>query len=187
MIPNMGIDDALFSKTRRRILGLLFGNPERSYYMNEIVRHADAGIGSVQRELGRMAQAGLVVVERQGNQKHFRADPACVIFDELRSIVRKAFDISEIIRTALIPSAREIRQAFLFGPAARGHRDGPVDLLVESDTLGHGEIERVMRHVTAETGRAVVVHLVRSAEMRARTPALKRVLKQPRLPLLGDA
>ena len=56
IIPNMGtskesLSETLFSKTQRGVLGLLFGNPERSYYANEIVRHAQAGIGTVQREL----------------------------------------------------------------------------------------------------------------------------------------
>ena len=46
--------EALFTKTQRRVLGLLFGNPDRSYYANEIVRFAGAGIGAVQRELERL-------------------------------------------------------------------------------------------------------------------------------------
>ena len=47
----IGLSEALFSKTQRRVLGLLFGNPDRSYYTNEVVRFAGAGIGAVQREL----------------------------------------------------------------------------------------------------------------------------------------
>ena len=35
------------TKTQRRILGLLFGSPERSHYGNEIVRAARVGIGAV--------------------------------------------------------------------------------------------------------------------------------------------
>ena len=52
IIPNMGAietgpSEALFTGTQRRVLGLLFGHPERSFYANEIVRHAGAGIGAV--------------------------------------------------------------------------------------------------------------------------------------------
>jgi len=31
-----GLSGALFAKTRRRVLGLLYGNPGRSYFANEI-------------------------------------------------------------------------------------------------------------------------------------------------------
>lgn len=65
IIPKMGmkktsLGEALFGKTQRRVLGLLFGNPDRSYYANEIVRLAGAGIGAVQRELERLETAQLI-------------------------------------------------------------------------------------------------------------------------------
>ena len=31
----MNIGDALFTTTQQRVLGLLFGNPEKSFYTNE--------------------------------------------------------------------------------------------------------------------------------------------------------
>jgi predicted nucleotidyltransferase len=81
--------EALFTKTQRRILGIIFGNPERSHYANEIVRGAGVGIGAALRELERLANAGLIVVARIGNQKHFQANRNSPVFDELRSIARK--------------------------------------------------------------------------------------------------
>ena len=83
------LSDALFSKAQRRVLALLFGHSERSFYANEIVRAARAGVGAVQRELESLAAAGLVTVNRVGNQKHYRANRGSPIFEELRSIVAK--------------------------------------------------------------------------------------------------
>ena len=60
------LGEALFTKTQRRLLGLLFGNPDRSYYANEIVRFAGAGIGAVQRELERLESAHLVNASKIG-------------------------------------------------------------------------------------------------------------------------
>ena len=87
----MGTDpaEALFSKTQRRILGLLFGAPERSHYANEIVRSAGVGIGAALRELERLVASGLVVVARIGNQKHFQANRNAAIFGELEGLARK--------------------------------------------------------------------------------------------------
>ncbi len=81
--------EALFTKTQRRILGLLFGSPDRTHYGNEIVRSAGVGIGAAMRELGRLQAAGLVVVARIGNQKHFQANRRSPIFEELASLARK--------------------------------------------------------------------------------------------------
>jgi predicted nucleotidyltransferase len=87
-----GLSETLFSKTQRGVLGLLFGNPDRSYYANEIVRHANAGIGAVQRELQRMAAFGLLTVKRIGNQKHYQANRNSPIFAELEGIVQKIIE-----------------------------------------------------------------------------------------------
>jgi predicted nucleotidyltransferase len=83
------LSEALFSGTQRRVLALLFGDPDRSFYANEIVRAARAGVGSVQRELESLARAGLVTVTRLGNQKHYRANRDSPIFGELRGIIAK--------------------------------------------------------------------------------------------------
>jgi predicted nucleotidyltransferase len=102
----MGTDpaEALFSKTQRRILGLLFGAPERSHYANEIVRSADVGIGAALRELERLVASGLVVVARIGNQKHFQANRNAPIFGELEGIARK-------ILMEEVPGANRVRTA----------------------------------------------------------------------------
>ena len=46
-----GLADALFSGTQQRVLGWLFGQPQRSFYANELIGLAGAGSGAVQREL----------------------------------------------------------------------------------------------------------------------------------------
>lgn len=97
IIPNMGTieagpSEALFTRTQRRVLGLLFGHPERSFYANEIVRHAGAGIGAVQRELERLAAAGLLTVAWIGNQKHYQANRRSPVFREIAGLVRKTIN-----------------------------------------------------------------------------------------------
>lgn len=81
--------DALFTGTQQRLLALLFGHPERTFFVTELIELAHSGRGSVQRELSRLEQAGLLLTERHGNQKHCRANPEAPIFNELCAIVRK--------------------------------------------------------------------------------------------------
>ena len=81
--------EALFTKTQRRVLGLLFGAPERSFYANEVVRSAGVGIGAALRELDRLVASNLVLSALIGNQKHFQANRDAPVFEELRGIARK--------------------------------------------------------------------------------------------------
>jgi hypothetical protein len=83
------IADALFSTTQQRVLALLFGQPERSFFTNELIGLVGAGSGAVQREVRRLVECGLVTVTRLGSQKHYQANPAAPIYEELRGIVTK--------------------------------------------------------------------------------------------------
>jgi DNA-binding transcriptional ArsR family regulator len=88
------LSDALFTRTQQRVLGCLFGQPGRSFSVNELIHATRAGSGAVQRELARLAGAGLITSEPIGNQKRYRANPDSPIHDELVSIVRKTLDIT---------------------------------------------------------------------------------------------
>src|SRR5512137_2233677 len=88
-----GLADALFSKTKQRVLGLLFGQPERSFYVSVIVSRVRGGTGTVLRKLARLEKSGLVSVKQVGNQRHYRANASSPLFDELRSIVDKTVGV----------------------------------------------------------------------------------------------
>ena len=62
-----------------------------------------------QRELARLEASGLVTVTRVGKQKHYQANAAAPVFEELRSLVLKTFGLSELLRGALEPLSSSIR------------------------------------------------------------------------------
>src|SRR6058998_3432681 len=104
--------DALFAKVQQRVLGVLFGNPGRSFYANEVIGLARSGTGAVQRELARLEASGLVRVTRLGKQKHYQANTASPVFQELRSLVLKTVGLADVLRGALAPVAKSIHAAF---------------------------------------------------------------------------
>jgi hypothetical protein len=65
------------------VLGLLFGQPSRSFFASELIELTGSGSGAVQRELKRLSSSGLVTVKRIGKQKHYQANPDCPVFEEL--------------------------------------------------------------------------------------------------------
>jgi len=187
-----GLSDALFAKTQRRVLGLLFGNPDRSYFANEIVRLAESGIGAVHRELATLEASGLVTATRIGNQKHYQANRASPIFKELRGIVVKTFGVADVLREALAPLAAKIRAAFIYGSVAKGSDTAAsdVDLLVVSDEVSYSDLFALAAETERRLGRKVNPTFYTPAELRqklaARNAFATRVLERPKVFVIGS-
>ena len=117
MLP-ISIGDALFTKTQQRVLGLLYGKPDKSFYTNEIMRWADMGRGTIRRELDRLVSAGLLSATRLGNQNHYQANQDNPVYTELLGIVKKTFGVADVIRLALKPleSQIELKKPRAIGP-----------------------------------------------------------------------
>src|SRR5215475_13171791 len=92
--------DALFTKTQQRVLRVLFGEPDRSFYASELIRTAGTGSGAAQRELAKLEGSGLIVGRRIGHQKHYQANAASPLFREIRNIVLKTVGLAEPLRDA---------------------------------------------------------------------------------------
>jgi predicted nucleotidyltransferase len=188
----IGLADALFGQVRQRVLGLLFGHPERSFYTNEIIGWVDAGSGAVQRELARLEAVGLVTTSRVGRQKHYQANERAPIFSELRGIVLKTSGLGDVLRDALSPFHGDIRAAFVFGSIAKGS-DGArsdVDLMVIGDRLTYAELFSALETASSRLARSVNPTIYTSAELARRVgernPFLMKVLEQPKIWLIGE-
>ena len=187
-----GLANALFTKVQQRVLGVLFGNPHRSFYANEVIALAGSGTGAVQRELARLAAVELVTVRRQGNQKHYQADAASPIFGELRGLVLKTFGLADIVRMALSPLAAQIRGAFVYGSVAKTQDTAAsdIDLMVVSDSLTYAEVFAALEQASSDLGRTINPAVYTSKEfarkLREGKAFLTRVMNQPKLWLIGD-
>ncbi len=116
----LSMADALFSATQSRVLALLFGQSDRSFYATELIKRIGAGSGAVQRELSRLEQSGLVTVTRIGTQKHYQANPGSPLFNELRGIVQKTVALAEPLRAALARFARRSSRHLCTDPSQKG-------------------------------------------------------------------
>lgn len=187
----VGLGGVLFSKTRRQVLGLLFGNPGRSYYAREIVRHAGIGTGTVQRELEKLSKAAIITVRKIGNQKHYQANREAPIFEELYGLVIKTFGVSDVLRKELEPFSEKIKIAFIFGSVPKGtdHADSDIDIMIISDRLAYPDIMSVIPQAESKLGRSVNPTLFNTSEFRKRIDTdsgfVKRVMAQPKIFLIG--
>jgi len=191
-LKTIAIADALFTRTQQRVLGLLYGNPSRSFYSNEIVRLSGVGIGTVHRELARLLASGLVTAGLIGNQKHYQANRAAPVFDELRGLALKTFGVADVLRAALAPLAPRIRVAFIHGPVAAGMdaAANDVDLMVLSDYLAYGEVIAALGPAERSLGRGVNPSIYGRVEFMRRASEegglLARAIHAPRILLIGS-
>jgi predicted nucleotidyltransferase len=182
---------ALFSSTQQRVLGLLFGQPERSFFATEIIARLGAGSGAVQRELSKLADCGLLTVSMVGNQKHYQANPESPIYAELCALIRKTVGLAEPLRQALEPALPEIELALVYGSVAKGSAtaSSDIDLLLVSDTLTLEEVFRRLAGAESALGREINPTLYTADEfsrrLRNHNSFLARVLAEPVLLLKG--
>jgi predicted nucleotidyltransferase len=189
-LKRVTVADALFTSTQRRVLAILFGQSDRSFFATEIFRQAKSGRGSVQRELERLTASGLVSVTTIGAQRHYQANAEAPVFEELRSIIRKTVGLTDPIRAALQPLAKKLNVAFIYGSVARGEEraDSDIDLLLVSNDLTLEEVIRRLLPVERSLQRTINPTLYTTAEYarRDRNAFLKKVTSGKKIMLLGS-
>jgi predicted nucleotidyltransferase len=189
-MPGRSIGDALFTKTQQRLLSVLYGHPDQSFYLNELVRLAQIGRGSVVRELAKLTESGLVIMTPYGNQHHYQANQDNPIFQELCSLVQKTFGIREILQTALAPLADQVEQAFVYGSVAKGeaHAASDVDVMLIGNDLSYSGIMELLAPAEQQLQRTINPTVYSPAEFEQRIKEqqsfVTRVLEQPRLELV---
>lgn len=182
---------ALFSRNRRAILGLLFGHTDEAFYLRQIVRATGGGTGAIQRELRQLVDAGIIRREVRGKQVYFQVDRNCPVFDELLGLITKTAGVADVLRAALLPMIDRIQAALVFGSVARGEptRASDVDLLVVGD-VSFAEVVAALTPSQQQLRREVNPTVYPAAEFRSKIAAghhfLTRVLKQPKILLIGD-
>lgn len=182
---------ALFGRSRRNILGLLFTHPDRAFYLREIIAATGSGTGQVQRELENLVGVGLVLRERRANQVYFRANADAPVFEELKGIVVKTFGVADVLRELLAPFAERVRVAFIYGSVARGEDTArsDIDLMIVGDVM-LSELANPLHDAEVRLRRTVAPTIYEEQEFRDRVQAgqhfLSQVLKRPKVFLLGD-
>ena len=186
-----GLADALFSNTQQRVLGLLFGQPERSFYATELIDRTGGGSGAIQRELARLEASGLVTVRRLGSQKHYQANPESPLYKELIGIASKTVGLAGPLREALGSLAPRIVAAFVYGSVAKRHDTSrsDIDLMVVSDKVTYADVFGGLESAGARLGRTVNPTVYSRKELARRVrdgnAFVKRVLEQPKVWVIG--
>jgi len=189
----MSIATALFTDSQARLFLWLFGQPERSYHLSELRRLTELGSASLQRELNRLTDAGLILSERVGNLRRFQANPQSPVYQELVALTRKSLGAAPLLQEALQPIADQLEIAYIYGSVARqtDTANSDIDLMLVGENLSLNEILTQLLPLESQLGRKINPNCYTPLEYSKRLGEpdsfINRVLAQPILPLIGNA
>ena len=196
--PNMGTivgsvhgSASLFGRTRTAILSLLFGHVDERFYLRQIARETGAGLGAVQRELQHLADTGLIVRRKIGNQVFYEANQASPIFPDVRGLIVKTSGIRDVVRSALFPLRDQIDAAFVYGSVAsqKERADSDVDLMIIGNVDFGDVVARLSsaeKHLRREINPAVYSPDEFRMKLSRGNHFLNSVLKSKKLFVIGN-
>ena len=185
------LDIQLLGKTRAAILRELFLNADRRISFNELVRLTGSGDGAVSRDVKALMAAGLVIEEREGNQRFLKANQTSPVYAELKSLISKSSGAPLILREALRGVEDKIAVAFIFGSVANGTERGDNDLdLFVVGSAGYSVLTERVSGLENRLGRPVTILYFNErseADRKSlRKPAMKAIARGKKLFVLGD-
>jgi predicted nucleotidyltransferase len=188
--PN-GLAGALFSKVQLSVLGLLIGQPDRSFRISEIIRLVGSGSGAVQRELETLTAAGILTVSSTGSQKLYKANRQSPIFEELYGLVLKTVGLVEPLQKALKPYRPNIDVAFVYGSVAKGTdtAKSDIDLMIIGEDISYADIFAALQSAEKNLHRPIHPNLMTVEEWRKRRASksafVTKIAEQPKMFVVG--
>ena len=185
------LSSALFTITQQKVLGLLFTQPDKSFYVKEILRLTGMGVATIKRELDRMRAAGILRMTKIGNQHHYQANPECPIFFELSGIIKKTSGIVGSISSALSSVSGQVDWAFIYGSVASNKETtgSDIDLMIIGD-ISFSQVVRLLYPVQETLGREINPKIYSRKEWillkKSKQAIVNELMLKPRMDVLGD-
>ncbi len=184
--------DLLLGQYRRRVLALLLLHPESSWHVREIARLTQTQPGTLNRELAKLANAGVLSRVAVGNQVRYSANKNCPVFAELAGLLRKTAGVADVLANALADNAGQIQLALIFGSVARGEEraGSDVDVLIVGD-LSFAQAVAALHPVQQDLQREINPAVYTATEFRQKIQKggrwVQEILTQPKLFMIGNA
>lgn len=189
----MSIATSIFSNSQSRVYLWLFGQPDRSYHLSELLRLTGLGSASLQRELNRLVASKLVLSDRLGSLRCFRANSQSPIFNELVALTRKTLGMVPLLQDALRPLMPRLQLAFIYGSVAKqtDTAQSDIDVMLVGRDLLLSDVLALLVPIEAQLGRKINPNFFTPEEFCTRRAEhdsfVNRVLSQAVIELIGDA
>ncbi|HEY1801292.1 MAG TPA: nucleotidyltransferase domain-containing protein, partial [Terriglobales bacterium] len=158
-------------------------------YLRQLARLTGKSLGSVQRELRQLVDAGLVARKIHAARTLYSANQDSPVFAEIKGLVTKTIGIHDVLFSALEDLQEKINLAFVYGSVARSGETprSDVDLMV----IGRIDFDTVvtkLANAQKVLNREInpTVYSVKEFQSKLKANFLKNVLAQNKLFIIGD-
>jgi predicted nucleotidyltransferase/DNA-binding HxlR family transcriptional regulator len=180
------------SKTRIRVLSVLFEKPDHNFYYREIVdRIGDRHRGTIAREITHLTKHGYIKRIVEGKRKLYRINTANPIYPELKSIWMKTVGVFARLKERLHLLEETIEFAFVYGSVAEDteRADSDVDLMIIGTVRGR-DVAKALSGLDQELGREINYSVFPAAEVEERLKRgdhfWSRLAEGEKVLLIGD-
>ena len=178
------IEQLFGSKTRVKLLQLFYSNPNRSFYVREIIRKIDEQINSVRRELANLLNVGIIVSDTNNNRLYYEVNQSFEHYDPLRQIFgqpskataasgktstatgKKPISVAGLPDQDKIKSLGNVELALFTGQFTRDDRSG-VDFLIVGD-VNQNALQKYISDLESQEGKDVRYAHISSQEFEYR-------------------
>ena len=181
------LESIIRSKATRKVMGLLFSNPDKKFYIRQLERLSGEPVNAVQRELKSLEKSGILLSKEEGRVKYFWVNKKNPIYVELKRIILKTQSMGDSLRK-LFKDISGIKIAFIYGSVAKDEENitSDIDLMIiggmDSVKL-HSEINRIEDRIK----RTINYTFMSEKEFKSKkTDFIKRTLKGKKIFLIGD-
>ena len=145
------LDDMLDSKSKVRILRLLFRFPEREFTEREIARMIKMSPNTVNLALNNLRKTNVFVYKRLGRTHSYRCDADSVLFPLFKMLFGQERQMRDELLTLLKKELEGVGTCILFGSFARYEEkfDSDLDILIVTDSKekAQGKIESLAQEL----------------------------------------
>jgi len=178
------------TKNRAGILRLLFTNPDKSFYMQEIGRILGKKPGNFQRTINTMEKEGVIISEYKANARYFKVNKEYPLYKEMKSIVFKTVGVAGIL-TESLQKLGDVKYAFIYGSYAKAKENNlsDIDLIIIGSCPEEALINRldaIEELLRREVNYKIYTVDMFKKELKGEEPFLENILKDKKIMLIGD-
>ena len=173
------------SKTRYRLLRILFQHPEKAFYVRELTRALDTQINAVRREIQLLVDMGVVKeLEKQEKtgrdagsslRKYYVLDPQSLLYGELQALILKGQIIGEQAFIQSLQKKCGTPRLLLLTGRFTGDTRAMSDMLLVGD-IRERALERLIAEYEKDTGVQVRYTVMTPQEFRDRRQMMDKFL-----------
>ena len=129
------IDDLFGSKSKIRILRIMFKYPNREFTEREIAKMINMSPNTVNLTLAELRRTNIFKYKRLGKTHSYQCNPDSILFIIIKDLFEKEHDVKESLFELLKKKFTFVRSCIIFGSYAVGQEefDSDLDLLIISE------------------------------------------------------